>query len=50
MTQPSNKNIDRTQTHDAKNAESSYQTLGPPDLARLKADFDGMKLIPWRDI
>ena len=36
---------------DAPKRRSEYTpTFGPADLARLRADFEGMKLIPWREI
>ena len=50
MTQSSNKYNKPAKTNGPKVADAYNQTLGPPDLARLRADFAGMKLIPWRDI
>ena len=36
---------------DAPRRHDKYTpTVGLADLARLKADFEGMKLIPWKDI
>ena len=47
MTQSSNKpaNPDAPKRHD-----EYTPTVGPADLVRLRADFEGMKLIPWKDI
>ncbi len=50
MTQSSSKSTKPAETHDSKGADEFHQTVGPPDLARLRADFEGMKLIAWRDI
>jgi hypothetical protein len=50
MTQSSNKPTQPAKTNDPKGHDEYDQTIGPADLARLRADFAGMKLIPWRDI
>ena len=50
MTQSSSKDIHPANTDDPQGSEVYNRTLGPPDLARLRADFENMKLIPWRDI
>ncbi len=50
MTQPSSKDNQPAKTNDPKVADAYNRTIGPPDLARLRADFEAMKLIPWRDI
>jgi hypothetical protein len=50
MTQSSSRDTKPAKTRDPKGAEEYNQTVGPPDLTRLRADFEGMKLIPWRDI
>ena len=47
MTQSSNK---PAKADDPKRHDKYTPTIGPADLARLSADFAGMKLIPWRDI
>ena len=50
MTQSSNKPTQPAKINDPKRHDEHAQPLGPPDLARLRADFEGMKLIPWLDI
>ncbi|MDP2601061.1 MAG: hypothetical protein Q8S00_00485 [Deltaproteobacteria bacterium] len=50
MTQSSSKYNNPANANDPQADDAYTRTLGPPDLARLKADFEGMKLIPWRDI
>ena len=50
MTQSSSKYNNPANASDPQVDDAYNLTLGPPDLARLKADFEGMKLIPWRDI
>jgi hypothetical protein len=50
MTQSSNKLTQPARTNDPKGHDEHAQPIGPADLARLRADFAGMKLIPWRDI
>src|SRR3989304_5446498 len=47
MTQSSSKDNKPAKTNDPKVADAYNRTIGPPDLARLRADFEGMKLIPW---
>ncbi len=50
MTQSSNKDTKPAKTNDPKVADAYNRSIGPPDLARLRANFEDMKLIPWRDI
>ena len=50
MTQSSNKPTTLARTNDPKGRDEYTQLIGPADLAGLRADFEGMKLIPWRDI
>ncbi len=50
MTQSSNKDTKPAATNDPKRYDEFVQPIEPADLARLRADFAGMKLIPWRDI
>lgn len=50
MTQSSSKDNKPAKTNDPKVADAYNRTIGPPDLARLRANFEDMKLIPWRTI
>lgn len=50
MMQSSSKNTRPAKSYTSAGADAYNQTVGAPDLARLKADFEGMKLIPWKDI
>lgn len=50
MSQPSIKGDPPALSNNPTGADDLLQTINPLELARLKADFDGMKLIPWRDI
>ena len=50
MKQSSSKSNKPAKTNDPKVADAYNRTIGPPDLARLRADFEDMKLIPWQDI
>jgi hypothetical protein len=50
MTQLLSKDNKPAKTNDPKVPGAYNRTIGPPDLARLRADFEDMKLIPWRDI
>jgi len=50
MTQSSSQYNNPAHTSDPQADDAYIRTLGPPDLARLRADFEGMKLIPWLDI
>jgi hypothetical protein len=50
MRQSSSNNNKPAKTNDSKVADAYNRTIGPPDLARLRANFEDMKLIPWRAI
>ena len=41
---------DKSHTICLRDFEEHHRTVGPPDSARLQAEFESMKSIPWRDI
>jgi hypothetical protein len=50
MRQSSSKSNKPAKTNDPKVTDAYNRTIGPPDPARLRANFEDMKLIPWRAI
>jgi len=50
MRKSSSKSNKPAKTNDSKVADAYNRTIGPPDPVRLRANFEDMKLIPWRDI